>query len=264
MRKANWIGPGQDIAFARNGVLCYIIWVMGENVWQGRLALAHHHPWHVTPREGIGIQRRLSEHVRAADQLGPVDTVAGIDVSVKHDRSRAAVVVLRYPELTPCRASLATRPVTMPYIPGLLSFREVPVILDALAKLPTLPDLIIVDGQGIAHPRRMGIAAHLGVILDLPSIGCAKSRLCGQHEEPPPEKGGRALLYDGDEVIGAVLRTRVNVKPVFISIGHRVSLETAVDYVLNCCPRFKLPETTRWAHRVAGGAPLPPDVQLFV
>jgi deoxyribonuclease V len=228
------------------------------------MQIVHEHPWEVEPKEGVQIQRELREHIITKDRLGRAETVAGVDVSVKDGRAIAAVVTLAYPELMPQQASLAERPVEMPYIPGLLSFREAPAILEALDKLPTLPDLLIFDGQGMAHPRRMGIATHMGVILDHPTVGCAKSRLCGEYEMPPVQADTYTLLRDNGEVIGAVVRTRTNVKPVFVSIGHRVDLETAIDYVLGCCTRYKLPETTRWAHKVAGGADVPPAVDLYI
>jgi deoxyribonuclease V len=142
-------------------------------------------------------------------------------------------------------------------VPGLLAFREGPVVLAALEKLTRRPDVLILDAHGLAHPRRMGLATHLGVILDLPSVGCAKSRLCGEYSEPGPEKGSWTRLCDEDEIIGAVVRTRDNVRPVFVSVGHRVDLETAVSLVLGCAPTYRLPETTRSAHRVAGGGSLP-------
>jgi deoxyribonuclease V len=144
----------------------------------------------------------------------------------------------------------------MPYVPGYLSFREGPAILAACEQLETEPDLFVFDGQGVAHPRRFGIASHVGVILDKPSIGCAKSRLCGTHHEPGPEAGSYVHLYDGDEILGAVLRTRDRVSPVYVSVGHRVSLEAAIEYVLACCRGYRLPETTRYAHRVASGEQL--------
>ena len=138
-------------------------------------------------------------------------------------------------------------------MPGLLSFRELPVVLEALEQLSTPPDLVLCDGQGIAHPRRFGIACHLGLLTDIPSIGVAKSRLCGTHEQPPNQRGAWTPLYLGEEVIGAVLRTRCGVKPLYISPGHRISLDTAIRMVMACCTRYRLPETTRYAHRLASG-----------
>jgi deoxyribonuclease V len=138
-------------------------------------------------------------------------------------------------------------------VPGYLSFRELPAVLQALEGLTTMPDLLLCDGQGLAHPRRFGLACHLGVLTDLPSIGVAKSRLIGVHEDPPPEKGQWVALTDKGEIIGAVLRTRSKVSPLYVSLGHRISLPTAIDYVLRCTTRYRLPETTRWAHRLASG-----------
>ena len=146
---------------------------------------------------------------------------------------------------------MATRKVEFPYISGLLSFSEGPVILDALEKLATKPDLIIFDGQGVAHPRRLGIASHIGLLADLPAIGCAKSRLCGQHEEPDFESGNHVPLVDQGETIGAVVRTRSRIKPMYVSVGHRIDLKTSIKYVLACCRGYRLPETTRQAHHLA-------------
>jgi deoxyribonuclease V len=215
------------------------------------------HPWDVSPAEAKEIQRSLRQHViRSAFDKRP-EIVAGVDVSVKDGQARAAVVLLSFPELDPLEATTAERHVTFPYVPGLLAFREGPVVLEAVEKLAERPDVLIFDAQGAAHPRRMGLATHLGVLLDMPSVGCAKSRLCGEYTDPDTKKGSWTRLWDGDEAIGAVARTRDNVKPVFVSIGHRVSLEMAVELVLDCAPTYRLPETTRWAHRMAGGASLP-------
>lgn len=211
------------------------------------------HRWDVSPSEAKEIQRELRSKVSTERAFGQVNTVAGVDVSFKNEVARAAIVVLSYPELTPVDYSLAELPVEFPYIPGLLAFREAPSVLAALEKLNTEPDLFIFDAQGLAHPRQMGLATHLGVIIDRPSIGCAKSRLCGSHYEPGPEKGSYVHLYDKEVVIGAVVRTRTNVNPVYVSIGHQVDLPTAIEYVLGCCTKYRLPETTRYAHRVAGG-----------
>lgn len=215
------------------------------------------HPWDVSTDEAKEIQRELRQHVTVEPLDEPPDVVAGVDVSVKNEQARSAVVLLSFPDLQPLEAKTAQEAATFPYVPGFLAFREGPVVLAALEKLTRRPDVLIFDAHGLAHPRRMGLASHLGVILDLPSVGCAKSRLCGQYTEPDPEKGSWTRLYDGDEVIGAVVRTRDDVRPVFVSVGHRVDLETAVSLVLDCAPTYRLPETTRWAHRVAGGASLP-------
>jgi len=211
------------------------------------------HHWDMSPKEAVLVQKKLAGLVVQKKQLGLVTTVAGIDVSIQDETAHGAVVVLNYPGLEIVDYTVSTRRVTFPYIPGLLSFREGPIILDALGKLSMAPDLLIFDGQGLAHPRRLGIASHIGLFTDLPAIGCAKSRLCGQHEEPGFEKGSHVPLIDNGETIGAVVRTRKGVNPVFVSVGHRVDLPTSIEYVLACCRGFRLPETTRMAHRIAGG-----------
>jgi len=205
----------------------------------------------MSPQDARQLQMKLAAHIVRENKLGTIKTVAGIDVGLKGDKMYAAVVVLNFPKLDVAAQSTATRRVTYPYIPGLLSFREGPVILDTLDRLDRKPDLLIFDGQGIAHPCRLGIASHIGLLSDFPSIGCAKSRLCGQYQEPDVEGGSHVLLMDHGETIGAIVRTRTNVKPVFVSIGHRVGLQTCIDVVLACCKGYRLPETTRKAHRLA-------------
>jgi deoxyribonuclease V len=211
------------------------------------------HPWDVSPAEAVEIQLRLKDMVSKEMGFTDVRTVAGIDVAIKGGVAKAAVVVLSYPELALVDYSLSELPVDFPYIPGLLAFREGPSVLEALEKLGTEPDLFIFDAQGLAHPRRMGLATHIGVIIDKPSIGCAKSRLCGFHQEPGIERGAYAYLYDDDEIIGVALRTKRGVKPLYVSIGHKIDLGSAIKYVINCCRGYRMPETTRWAHRIAGG-----------
>ena len=216
------------------------------------------HPWDVTYAEAVAIQEELRHHVVTVGRLGPVDTVAGVDVGFPDPHiARAAIVVLCFPDLRPLDSAVAEVALEFPYIPGLLAFREVPAVLAAVEKLQIQPDLFIFDAQGLAHPRRFGLASHAGLLLDRPSIGCAKSRLVGDFVEPSAERGAMSPLMDGGENIGAVVRTRTGVRPVFVSIGHRVDLETAVRYVLDCAPTYRLPETTRYAHRVAGGAEIP-------
>lgn len=190
------------------------------------------------------------------DQLKPVHLVAGIDVGFDREAtlSRAAVALLDLTTLELKAQSVAITATQFPYVPGLLSFREIPPILEALAKLADMPDLLICDGQGIAHPRRLGLAAHLGVLTDIPSIGAAKKRLVGTHGPIPNERGQWVALEHGGERVGAVLRTRVGVKPIYISPGNRISLPTAIDFVMRCTTRFRLPETTRAAHRLASGS----------
>lgn len=204
----------------------------------------------------MDIQIRLAEKVVDEDVLGPVELVAGIDVGFEDNNTvmRAAIAVLTFPELALVEKSVARLPTSFPYVPGLLSFREGPAIMQAFEGLSALPDLLLFDGQGVAHPRRLGIASHIGVLKDVPSVGVAKSRLWGNAQEPLGlEKGDWTPLWHGDEIVGAVVRTRTNVKPLYVSIGHRVSLQTAIEYVLACTTRYKLPETTRWAHRLASG-----------
>jgi len=213
------------------------------------------HPWDVSPKEAIALQQQLRGAVVREDRLGPVRHVAGVDVGFEDGGriTRAAVAVLSFPDLELAETAIAHVPTTFPYVPGLLSFREVPAVIAALEKLAIVPDLLLCDGQGIAHPRRFGIACHLGMLCNLPAIGVGKTRLTGTHDEPANARGAWTPLRDKEEVIGAVLRSRVGVKPLFISIGHRVSLETALAYVMACTTRYRLPETTRWAHRLASG-----------
>jgi len=210
------------------------------------------HPWDVSPAEAVHIQEQLRGQAIAEGRPAGPRTVAGVDVGVKGERARAAVVVLSYPALAVLEIALAEAPVTFPYIPGLLAFREAPVILAACERLQIVPDLFIFDGQGIAHPRRLGIASHVGLFLDRPTIGCAKSRLCGEHAAVPPQAGAWVPLADRGETIGAVVRTRERVRPVYVSVGHKVDLETAIRYVLATCRGYRLPEPCRLAHRAAG------------
>jgi deoxyribonuclease V len=207
--------------------------------------------WHVSPREAAAIQAALRDRVERTDRLGPLGLVAGVDVGIRAGVARAAIVVLRYPELDLVDVTVAEREVEFPYVPGLLAFREAPAILEAWARLRCAPGLILFDGHGLAHPRRVGIACHLGLILDCPSIGCAKSRLCGEHEEPGDSAGDWARLMDCGEIIGAAVRTRSGKRPVFVSVGHRVCLETAVALTLSLCRGHRLPELTRQAHLAA-------------
>lgn len=219
------------------------------------------HLWDVAPAEALDIQRQLQGRLLVQPLERDPRVIAGIDVSVKGERARAAVVSLSYPDLVPLQAVTAELPVFFPYIPGLLAFREGPVVLEALARMEDRPDVLMFDAQGLAHPRRMGLATHLGILLDMPAVGCAKSRLRGVYDEPGVAKGSWSLLKDGDDVIGAVVRTRNNVRPLFVSVGHRVDLEAAIDLVLGCAAKYRLPEPTRWAHRVAGGETLPASRQ---
>jgi deoxyribonuclease V len=213
------------------------------------------HDWPATPAAAIALQQKLRERVITADDHSVVRLVAGLDAGFEnHDTVvRAAVAVLSFPDLRMADQAVARRPVDFPYVPGLLSFREIPALLDALARLGVQPDLLLCDGQGRAHPRRFGLACHLGVLTDIPSIGVAKSLLTGRHAPLPRQRGAWRPLLDRGELVGAALRTRTGVAPVYVSIGHRVSLETAIRYVLACTPAWRLPATTRAAHRLASG-----------
>jgi deoxyribonuclease V len=212
------------------------------------------HRWDVSPDEAIAIQQRLRGEIPLAEPdqpitLDQIHTIAGIDVSYR-EIGRAAIAVFSFPDLALIEEVTATREVTFPYIPGLLSFREGPVALAAFERLRIQPDLLMFDGQGYAHPRRLGLARHMGAYLDWPSIGCAKSRLTGRYEEPGPEPGAWSPLMSGREEIGRVVRTKARVKPVFVSVGYRITLPLAVEVVLRCTRGYRLPEPTRLADRL--------------
>lgn len=214
--------------------------------------------WDITTEAAKQLQLELAQQVVLSDQLSSdIRWVAGTDVGFENNLSitRAAVVILSYPELELVEYSIAKRPTGFPYIPGYLSFRECPALLDALEKINRTPDLILCDGQGIAHPRRFGIACHLGVLTNIPTIGVAKSRLTGRYTDPGPNRGDWQTLNHKDERLGSVLRTRDNTRPLFISPGHKVSVQTAQEWVLRCTTRYRLPETTRWADGIASNRP---------
>jgi deoxyribonuclease V len=213
------------------------------------------HNFNVTTHQAREIQLKLAGMVCRQNHIGQPRLIAGVDISVNRVKKEAvaAVVVLSYPELKIEEVSVFMGWPEFPYVPGLLTFREAPLILEAYNKLKMTPELVFVDGQGIAHPRRIGIASHLGLLLDRPTIGCAKSRLIGEFEPPGDSAGSFSDLKDGDEVIGAVLRTRAGVKPLFVSIGHNIDLPNAVKWVLACCRGYRLTEPARFAHMAAGG-----------
>jgi deoxyribonuclease V len=213
------------------------------------------HGWQVSTTEALDVQLRLASQVSRSNEVARPRFIAGVDISVNRAQGTAtgAVVVLSYPELRVVETQVVDGKVDFPYVPGLLSFREAPLTLAAFERLDITPDLVLFDGQGIAHPRRMGLASHLGLFLDTPTIGCAKSRLCGSHQTPGEKPGSYAELVDSGETIGAALRTKLGTKPVYVSIGHRVDLETAIYWVLECCRGYRLPEPTRLAHLAAGG-----------
>lgn len=213
------------------------------------------HDWNLSPREAIEIQKQLAYEVVAENRFDetPIKTVAGIDLGydAANDTSRAVVVVLSFPELELIESAEALLPIQFPYVPGLLSFRETPVAIKALEKLTVTPDVILCDGQGLAHPRRFGVACHIGLIADVPAIGVAKSLLVGKFENLGETRGSVAPLIHKNEQVGVALRTKDKVQPLFVSVGHRVSLETATEIVLQCAPKYRLPETTRLADKMA-------------
>lgn len=212
---------------------------------------ALYHSWAVSPEEAQAIQLSLAGKVSLVPDFGEVKRVAGIDMSAK-DVARAAVVILSYPELEVLEVKRAERPLDFPYVPGLLSFREGPAVLAAFDKIEHWPDLAFFDGQGIAHPRKIGIASHMGVLLDLPSIGVAKSPLAVRGPEPPLEPGTWTLWHNRrGEALAAAVRTKLRSNPLYISPGHRIDLPTAVRYVLDSLRGYRLPEPTRQAHNNA-------------
>jgi len=215
----------------------------------------HLHRWDLTTARAREVQLKLALRVSRTDEIGSARFIAGVDISVDRIRgvARGAVVVLSYPELELVETRVVEGKVDFPYVPGLLSFREAPLTLAAFERLDIAPDLVLFDGQGIAHPRRLGLASHLGLFLDIPTIGCAKSRLCGHYDTLGLEPGGYAELVDGEEIIGAALRTKAGTKPVYVSIGHKVNLKSAINWVMRCCRGYRLPEPTRLAHLAAGG-----------
>lgn len=225
------------------------------------------HSWNLSYSQARDCQKKLAPKVKFIRLKKQSKLIAGIDCAFSKDGKKiiAAVVVLSLPDFSPIETANALRKVTFPYIPGLLSFREAPACIAAVEKLKNEPDLFIIDGQGVAHPRRLGLAAHLGLFFDKPTIGCAKSRLTGYFEDPPPEKGAYSLLKDKKgakqdtqhairdtqyETIGAVVRTRTNVKPVFVSVGNKCTLEDAIKITLGCTTKYRLPEPTRLAHQL--------------
>lgn len=224
------------------------------------------HEWTQDPKQAIILQKQLASRVEKNDRLpDKINFIAGVDIGFEKQGedtiTRAVIVVLNYPTLQVVDYALHREPTRMPYIPGLLSFREVPAAIAAYQKLKQQPDLLMVDGQGIAHPRRLGVASHLGLWLDKPTLGVAKKRLCGKHPELPPQKGSHVPLEDKGEIIGTVLRSKDNINPLYLSIGHRISLQTACNWVNACLTKYKLPEPTRQADRLASRRV--PEEQIF-
>lgn len=220
------------------------------------------HRWDVSPAEAAKVQHELRRRLDLVWRNPPVSSVGGVDVHFRRGRALAAFIVLDYPNLTPLEAATAELPVAFPYIPGLLAFREGPVVLQAWERLRRKPDLIMFDAQGIAHPRGFGLASHMALWLERPGIGVAKSRLYGRHAMPGPRPGDRAPLVDEKDpsrVIGAVVRTQAGGPPIYLSPGDRIDVEHAVEFALACCRESRIPEPTRWAHEVAQGKPFPTE-----
>lgn len=209
------------------------------------------HPWRVAPREAVQIQLRLRKRLELADRLPRIRVVAGADLAfdLAHNRAIAGVVLYRFPQMQEIERAWVTAPLTFPYVPGLLSFREIPALLKLFARVRHAPDLIFYDGHGYAHPRRFGIACHLGLLLDRPAIGCAKSILVGSHAEPSARTGSWTPLLDGEEILGAALRTRKNVRPIYVTQGHRISLSRAIEFVTAVLDGYRIPRPTRDADR---------------
>lgn len=210
------------------------------------------HPWSISEEEAIQLQLELALRVTTEDTGTPIRYVAGVDVAYRKqsDTLIAAVVLLEADSLQVVESVVVEDTVPFPYIPGLFSLRELPPIVKAFEKIKTAPQLIVCDGQGIAHPRRFGLASHLGVLFDIPTIGCGKTRLLGEYFEPDLQRGAFSPLVDNGEVIGSVLRTQEHIKPIFVSIGHRISLQSAREWILRLSPRYRLPETTRQADQL--------------
>jgi deoxyribonuclease V len=208
------------------------------------------HPWKVSPQEAIHIQTKLQKKVILTSGLDQIKRIAGADISYSRETKKAygAIIIFSFPELEILETEFAVEEVGFPYIPGLLTFREGPVLLKACELVKDAPDVIIFDGQGIAHPRRIGLATHLGILLDRPTIGCAKSKLTGRYSEPDDAAGSYTFLKEGDEIIGAVVRARKGIKPLFVSSGYRINLASAIEIVLKCIRGYRLPEPTRQAH----------------
>lgn len=221
------------------------------------------HRWSMSPSRAVRLQERLAGGVITAPLPASLRLVAGLDLAFSVDGGRcvAGAVVCELATLEVVETSVAWRPVRFPYVPGLLSFREAPAVLAAIRRLRLEPDVFIFDAQGLAHPRRFGLASHAGLLMDRPSIGCAKSRLCGAHDEPAPAAGSWTPLMHNGQRVGAALRTRPNVKPVYVSIGHRATLETAISLVLRCVTSYRLPAPTRLAHLLVSRERMIPPIR---
>lgn len=212
------------------------------------------HPWKTSVKEAIKIQNRLSKKIKHSKVSGPVKVIGGCDASFSKDENTvlAAVVILSFPALEVLEIATAIRKANFPYVPGLLTFREGPALLDCFKKIKIKPQVLFFDGQGIAHPRHMGIATHMGILLDLPTVGCAKSKLFGTYKEPAPKRGSLSIIKGKEnEILGAALRTKDDVRPVFVSLGHKMNLEDAVKLTLKVARKYRIPEPLRQAHQSA-------------
>ena len=211
------------------------------------------HKWNVSPKEAIEIQKRLKQKVRIEPLQKEVKYIGGADISFNRGESTvyATIVVLRLSDLEEVERSLVVGTIDFPYIPGLLSFREVPILWEAWQQLKQKPDVLVLDGHGIAHNRRFGVASHFGILADVPTIGCAKKIFVGTHQELSEEAGNMVGIYDENELLGAVLRSRSKVKPIYISVGHRITLPDALRIMQQCITKYRLPEPTRQAHLIA-------------
>ena len=211
--------------------------------------------WNLQPEEIIKLQNRMAGRVirESFQKIAEVKTITGIDTHYRAGMATAAAATLAFPDMTVIEWATATKPSVYPYVPGQFALREGPVVLESIAKLKTPPGLLIFDGHGVAHPRSCGIASHIGVLLDVTTIGCAKTKLIGDYTEPHNAKGSYSYLKNDNATIGAVVRTRTGIKPVFVSIGHRINLEDAIKIILQCCRKYRLPEPIRLADKISRG-----------
>ena len=216
------------------------------------------HPWKVSARQAVSIQQKLRNRLIIGNRMPEIRKIAGVDVAFSDKQAFCAVCVFDYPDLNLIETKTAKSKINFPYVPGLLTFREGPVILEALRKIKHKPDLVLFDGQGICHPRRMGIAAHMGLFLNIPSIGCAKSHLYGAFKMPGKNKGAFSFIHEikTNEVLGIALRTRKNIKPIFVSCGYKSSLMQVKYLILSLCPKYRIPQPLRYAHQKAEYAKL--------
>ncbi|MBC7333665.1 MAG: deoxyribonuclease V [Actinobacteria bacterium] len=216
--------------------------------------MKEHHRWDLKYEEAVALQTELSKKLILNDSFGAIEKIAGVDVKCVKERNEVlgVVIIFSYPELNIIEIKMAKDVISYPYIPGLLTFREGPVVEQIFTQIKNIPDLVFFDGQGYCHPRRFGLASHMGLILNLPTIGCAKNKLCGNYKEPSQTKGSYSYIFDDGEIIGAALRTKNEAKPIFVSIGHKVSLISAIKFTLSVS-KFRIPEPTRIAHNYLEG-----------